>query len=107
MEVDNHTIELPKEAHTHAQATVTRPGEQRSKGGVVVLELEATHAARCSPPSAWRTTRRGLGLRIEPRTAVEGVAFAGAAAAARTLRKPRTIGFMRMFVATRAAPPSR
>ena len=86
----------------HTLKTTVTGRKKRSKGKVVVLKLKTTPCSgTLFTAQRWRTTAgAGLRLRIDARTAIKGVAFTVAKPLLpRTLRKQRTIGFMRVFVA--------
>ena len=85
----------------HTLKTTVTGRKKSSKGKVVVLKLKTTPCRTLFTAQRWRTTAgAGLRLRIDARTAIKGVAFTVAKPLLpRTLRKSRTIGFMRVFVA--------
>jgi hypothetical protein len=74
---------------------------RKGKPKVVTLKLKTVPCKTLFTAQRWRTTAGyGLRLRIDARTAMSGVAFKVAKPLLpRAVKKPRTIGFMRVFVA--------
>ena len=86
---------------THVLKATVKGRKKRSKAKVVTLKLKTVPCKTLFTAQRWRTTAGyGLRLRVDARTAVSGIAFKVAKPLLpRAVKKARTIGFMRVFVA--------
>jgi hypothetical protein len=85
----------------HVLKATIKGRKKGSKAKVVTLKLKTVPCKTLFTAQRWKTTAGyGLRLRIDARTAMSGIGFKVARPLLpRAVKKPRTIGFMRVFVA--------
>ena len=85
----------------HILKATVKGKKKKSKAKVVTLKLKTVPCKTLFTAQRWKTTAgAGLRLRIDARSALTGVAFKVAKPLLpRQVKKPRTIGFMRVFIA--------
>ena len=85
----------------HILKATVKGKKKKSKAKIVTLKLKTVPCKTLFTAQRWKTTAgAGLRLRIDARSALTGVAFKVAKPLLpRQVKKPRTIGFMRVFIA--------